>query len=140
MSRPQRPDHAVTVTTKVAFHQCDPLGVAWHGRYLEWFELARTELFASVGLEVHQIRSLGHRMYVVDLKLRYMAPLAYSDPVEISAWFNAAAPLIRVNYDIYNPTTKRWSARGTTVLAVTDAAGELLPSTPDAILERLPVD
>lgn len=139
MSRPKRPDHAVTVESKVAFHQCDPLGVAWHGRYLEWFELARTELFASVGLEVHEIRGLGHRMYVVDLKLRYMAPLAYADPLAVTAWFGAVAPLIRVNYDIYNSRTQRWSARGTTVLAVTDAAGELLPSTPDAILERLPV-
>ncbi|MCR9246572.1 MAG: acyl-CoA thioesterase [bacterium] len=139
MTRPRRPDHAITVETKVAFHQCDPLNVAWHGRYLEWFELGRTELFASRELEVHQIRALGHRMYVVDLKVRYMAPLMYSDPVTITAWFGAVEPLIRVNYDIYNSRTDRWSARGTTVLAVTDADGELLPTTPDAFLERLPV-
>ena len=139
MSRPKRPDHAVTVETKVAFHQCDPLGVAWHGRYLEWLELARTELFASVDLEVDQIRGLGHRMYVVDLKVRYMAPLAYADPVAITAWFGAGEPLIRVNYDIYNSATNRWSARASTVLATTDAAGDLLPTTPHAILERLPV-
>ncbi len=138
MTRPKRPDHAVTVETKVAFHQCDPLGVAWHGRYFEWMELARTELFASVGLEVHQIRELGHRMYVVETKCRYMAPLTYSDPVEITAWFSAAEPLIKVAYDIYNGSNGRWSARATTILATTDHAGELLPKTPDALLEQLP--
>lgn len=139
MSRPKRPDHAITVETKVAFHQCDPLGVVWHGRYFEWLELARTELFASVNLEVDQIRALGHRMYVVDVKCRYMAPLAYIDSVAISAWFGVGTPLIRVNYDIYNSKTNRWSARASTVLATTDAAGQLLSRTPDAILERLPV-
>lgn len=139
MSRPKRPDHAVTVHTKVAFHQCDPLAVAWHGRYFEWLEQARTELFASVDLEVHQIRGLGHRMYIVEAKCRYMAPLAYGDPVCITAWFGAAAPLIRIAYDIYNPSNGRWSARASTVLATTDAQGVLLPKTPDAILQRLPV-
>lgn len=138
MSRPERPEHAVSVATKVAFNQCDPLGVAWHGRYFEWLEAARTELFASRELEVHQIRALGHRMYVVEANCRYMAPLMYGDPVQVTAWFSGVEPLIRVAYDIYNPDRDRWSARAITVLAVTDAAGELLPKTPDAFLERLP--
>ncbi|MCA8975739.1 MAG: acyl-CoA thioesterase [Planctomycetes bacterium] len=139
MSRPKRPDHAVTLDLKVAFYQCDPLAVAWHGRYFEWFEQARSALFASIGLEVGQIRDLGHRMYVVDARCRYMAPLAYADPVRVTAWFIAASPLIRVGYDIYNPDTERWCARAFTVLATTDAGGALLPKTPDAIVRRLPV-
>lgn len=138
MTQVKRPDHAIEFTDKVAFHQCDPLGVAWHGRYFEWMEKARTELFASRELEVDQIRDLGHRMYIVETKCRYMHPLTYSDPVQVTAWFSAVEPLIKVAYDIYNGTTGRWSARATTVLAVTDHAGELLSKTPDALLERLP--
>jgi acyl-CoA thioester hydrolase len=139
VSKPERPEHAVEVFTRVAFHHCDPLAVAWHGRYFEWLEEARAALFASVGLEVHQIQALGHRMYMVEARCRYMAPLRYAERVRILAWFGAARPLIRVGYDLYNAESGRWSARASTVLAVTDRAGELLPSTPDAILERLPV-
>lgn len=138
MSGPARPAHAVSIDAEVAFHQCDPLGVAWHGRYFEWLEQARTELFASVGLDVPQIRELGHRMYVVEAKCRYMQALAYRDRLRVTAWFSARAPLIRVAYDIYNRATERWSARAATVLATTDDAGVLLPTTPDAILRRLP--
>lgn len=127
MSKPKRPDHAIEITSKVAFHQCDPLGVAWHGRYFEWFEEARTELFASRELEVHQIRELGHRMYVVEARCRYMAPLQYGEPVRVVAWFSTVEPLIKVSYDIYNADNGRWSARAFTQLAVTDYAGELLP-------------
>ncbi len=138
MTQVKRPEHAIEFIDKVAFHQCDPLGVAWHGRYFEWMEKARTELFASRELEVQQIRDLGHKMYIVETKCRYMTPLTYSDSVKVTAWFSAVEPLIKVAYDIYNGSNDRWAARATTTLAVTDFAGELLPKTPDALLERLP--
>lgn len=138
MSDHPRPEHAIEFETKVGFHQCDPLGIAWHGRYFEWMEEARTELFASVGLDIPVIRELGHRMFVVETKCRYMAPLSYGEGVRVKAWFIAAEPLIRVGYDIYNSENGRWSARAVTQLATTDHRGTLLAKTPDAMLERLP--
>ena len=93
----------------------------------------------SRDLDVPAIRALGHRMYVVDAHCRYMAPLAYGDTARVTAWFVQVAPLIKVAYDIRNPATDRWCARATTVLATTALDGTLLPSTPDALLARLPV-
>lgn len=138
MSRPKRPDHAVTIDSPVAFQHCDPLAVAWHGRYFEWFEVARMALFSSVGLDVPEVRALGYRMFVTEVQCRYMVPLALGDTARVTAWFSDVTPLIRVAYDVYNPQGDRWSARATTVLATTDDTGELLARTPDAILDRLP--
>lgn len=138
MTGPKRPDHAITIESSIAFHECDPLAVAWHGRYFEWLDVARATLFSSVGLDVPTIRALGYRMYVTDARCRYMAPLAYGETARTVAWFGEVTPLIRVSYDIYNVTRETWSARATTVLATTDAAGVLLPTTPDDVLERLP--
>jgi acyl-CoA thioester hydrolase len=138
VSKPRRPDHAIELTRKVAFHECDPLGVAFHGRYFEWMDVARTALFASVDLDVPVVRDFGHRMYVVETRCRYMVPLRYGDAVQLTAWFSSVAPLIRVAYDLYNPDSGRWSARGFTSLATTDRDGQLLSATPDALLARLP--
>jgi len=134
----KRPDHAVTVEIPIAFHQCDPLAVAWHGRYFEYFETARSALLASVGLDVPEIRALGYRMYITEARCRYMAPLTFGDTVRVTAWFGDVTPLIRVLYDVHNAANDVWSSRAATVLATTDARGRLLESTPDAILERLP--
>jgi acyl-CoA thioester hydrolase len=134
----ERPAHAIEHHVQVAFHHCDPLGVVWHGRYFEWFDEARAALFASVGLDVPEIRAHGHRLYVVETRCRYMVPLRYADEARVTAWFTGAQPLIRVAFDVRNERTSRWSARAATVLAVTDAAGELLPRTPDTLLARLP--
>ena len=138
MSRLKRPDHAVTVDVEVAFHQCDPLGVAWHGRYFEFLEAARMKLMASAGLDVPEIRDLGYRMFVTDVKCRYMVPMSFGETARVTAWFGQVAPLIRVSYDIRHVERDAWSARATTRLATTDALGNLLPSTPDALLDRLP--
>jgi len=128
----------VRVCTTVPFHDCDPMGIVWHGRYFEYFELARAELFAGFGLDVPEIRALGYRMYVVDVRCRYTHPLAYGERVEISARIKATRPLIRVVYSVRNLTRIRTSARGHCVLATTDAAGTLFYETPDAIFDRLP--
>lgn len=136
--RAKHPPHAVTIEQKVGLHHCDPLAVAWHGRYFEWFEVARTTLFASIELDVPQIRALGYRMYIVDARCRYMAPLSYGETARVTAWFVATSPLIRVAYDVRNAANDRWSARATTVLATTDHDGTLLAETPAELLSRLP--
>lgn len=137
--RPKRPEHAITVKFRAGLHQCDPLAVVWHGRYFEWLEQARTELFRSVKLAVPALRAMGCKMFVVDANCRYMAPILYDHELSVTAWFLAAQPMIRVGYDIHNLDTNRWSARATTTLATTDKDGNLHTITPDGIQAKLPV-
>ena len=137
--KPKRPEHAISITFRAGLHQCDPLAVVWHGRYFEWLEQARTELFRSVDLAVPAMMALGCKMFVVDASCRYMAPVLYDQHVAVTAWFSKASPKIRVAYDVRNLDAERWSARAVTVLATTDAQGNLHPTTPDGILARLPV-
>ena len=126
-----------TTRFEVPFHHCDPLNVVWHGRYLEYFEVARQALFRKLELDVPKIRELGFRMYVTDARCRYMFPLHYADSFEVTARVTETRPFIRIAYDVRNLTHGRKSARATTTLATTDALGNLIPETPDAILARL---
>jgi acyl-CoA thioester hydrolase len=131
------PDDAVTVELEVPFHDCDPLGVVWHGHYYKFFELARTALLRSIELDVPDIRALGYRFYVIESMCRYSAPLSYGDRVRVSAWFRELDNRIDVAYEIRNLSLGRRAARGHTILASTDSEGKLLLETPDALLHRL---
>ncbi len=42
-------DTKATVHITVPFHHCDPMGIVWHGRYLEYFEIER---FADELIEI----------------------------------------------------------------------------------------
>ena len=126
----------VSVTHKIPFHDCDPLFVVWHGRYLQYMEAARSALLASRELDVEHVRAMGYKMFITEARSRYLAPLSYNDEIRVTARFTGATPLIRVSYEVVNLTSGRKSARAFTALATTDFAGNLL-ETPDNILERL---
>lgn len=132
------PEHSVCIDLEVPFYDCDPLAVVWHGRYFQYFELARTQLLKAHELDVPQLQDFGVRLYVSDARCRYNAPLAYGDRFQVRAWFTELGPLLRIAYQIHNLTRQRLSARASTRLALTDARGELLHEVPAAIAARLP--
>jgi acyl-CoA thioester hydrolase len=134
-----RPSHAVSVSLEIPFHDCDPLFVAWHGRYFEYMEAGRQRLLAACSLDVPDLVNMGLRLFVTDARCRYMHPLTYGDRVTVTAWFaDVLAPLIKVVYDVFNDTRGRRSARAHTLLAVTDAEGSLLTELPAEVRARLP--
>ena len=132
------PEHAASVELEVPFYDCDPLAVVWHGRYFQYFELARTQLLQAHELDVPQLRDLGVRLYISDVRCRYQAPLTYGDLFRVHAWFTEVGPLLRIVYQIHNLTQGRLSARASTRIAMTDARGDLLQEVPAAIAARLP--
>lgn len=134
--KPEQARASVEVT--VPFHDCDPLFVVWHGRYFQYFEKARTALLQAHRLDIPDVRALGYRMYVTDARCRYTFPLGYGEVARVTAWFTETTPLIRVAYDVHNVTKGRRAARAYTVLATTDAHGQLLERTPDDVMARLP--
>jgi len=134
----RRPEHAVSVELEIPFHDCDPLFVAWHGRYFQYLEAARQALLRSCRLDVPDLIDLRYRFYVADVRCRYNFPLTYGDRVEVTAWFGEHESLIKVLYDVFNRTKGRRSARASTALAVTDNHGTFLTQIPEPILTRLP--
>lgn len=126
----------VAVTLKIPFHDCDPLHVVWHGRYLQYMEIARSALLRSRQLDVEHVRDMGYKMFITEARCRYLAPLTYNDEVQVTARFTGVTPILRVSYDIVNITRGRKSARAFTTLAVTDFHDNL-KETPDDILSRL---
>lgn len=133
------PSHAAHVELTVPFHDCDPLAVAWHGRYFEYFEASREALLRSCQLDVPDLMQLGIRMFVTEVRCRYNFPLSYGDRFRVTSWFAEADPLLRIAYEIHNLTRSRKCARASTRLALTDGQGKLLSEIPPLIRQRLPI-
>lgn len=53
------PAHQAVIEQVVAFRDCDPMGVLWHGNYLAYCEIAREALGERIGLAMRHIRDLG---------------------------------------------------------------------------------
>ena len=127
----------LSVDFEVPFHDVDALRVVWHGHYYKYAELARTQLMRACGLDGEDLLKTGYRLYVVVSRCRYVAPLRYADEARATAWFTDVANRLNIGFEITNRSTGSRAAKGHTILATVDEAGELLLKTPAAIRARV---
>ncbi len=123
------------VTARVAFADTDAMGVAWHGNYLVWFEMGRTELLRSTGLAYRELVDRNIHLPVIEAACRYHRPARYDDLLSVRC---AAHPVrgvrLRIDYEIHSEGALL--ASGYTLHAFTDERGRVIRPSAD-ILERL---
>lgn len=121
-----------------AFHDLDPMSVVWHGRYVQYLELARCELLRRFDYDYPQMRESGFVWPVVDLRLRYVRPLLYGSRVRVRATIVEWENRLKIDYEIRDCESGERLTRGYTVqVAVDVASGEMRYVCPDVLLDRL---
>jgi acyl-CoA thioester hydrolase len=128
---------AVAAEVEIPFHDVDVLGIAWHGHYPKYLELARTALLRARQLDVADMRPMGYRLLVTEWNLRHLAPLRYGDRARVLAWFVEVENRLRIAYQVQNLSTGKLSAQAWTVLVTTQDDDTLCLETPAPVLERL---
>jgi acyl-CoA thioester hydrolase len=129
---------AAEVELEVEFHDVDPMGVAWHGHSLKYFERARCALLRSFGYDYPEMRDSGYSWPVVDCRVRYVAAARYGQRLRVRATLSEWENRMRIEYLISDAQTGERITKGYTVqVAVALPAGELQFVSPPALLERL---
>jgi len=129
---------AAEVEVEVEFHDLDPMGVAWHGHYLRYFERARCTLLRSFEYDYPQMRASGYLWPIVDCRLRYVAPARYGQRLrvraELAEWENRLA----IDYLVRDAASGARLTEGRTVqVAVTAEGWDLQLVSPPVLLEKL---
>ena len=55
------------------------MAVAWHGNYIEWFEVARTDWLRNLGLSYRELEARGILLPVLRILCDYVRPARYDD-------------------------------------------------------------
>lgn len=61
------------------------MGVAYHGAYLPWLELARTGWLREHALSYRELEASGIHLPVVELSCRYRSPCRYDEELSVEA-------------------------------------------------------
>ncbi len=89
------------LTVRVAFADTDAMGVAWHGNYLRWFEMARTELMRPTELPYTTLVGRGIHLPVIEAQVRYRKPARYDDLLIVRIGrVHASGVRLRIDYRI----------------------------------------
>lgn len=106
----------------VRYAETDMMGVVYHGNYLPWFEVGRTNLLKELGLPYRRLEEEGFRLPVLEVSARYLRPAVYDDTVTIVTRL-LEKPLLRIRLEYEVKRGEELLATGHTVHAFIDREG-----------------
>lgn len=74
------------------------MGVAHHGSYAAWLEIARTELLRCLGTSYRSFEGDGLFLVITQLSVRYRRPIRYDDVVRVEVRV-AGGTRIKIDHD-----------------------------------------
>lgn len=68
---------------RVRYAEVDQMGYLHHGRYADYFEVARTESLRKQGISYKEMEEKGFMLPLASLQVDYLKPACYDELVEI---------------------------------------------------------
>ena len=126
---------------RVNYSETDQMGVAYHGRYLVWLDIARTEHLRRCGASYRELEARGLRLAVSEAAIRYRRPARFDDPVRIRCWVRAlASRRVEFGYAVEHAEQGHLLATATVALMALDTSLALsrLPDDVRRVLRVVP--
>jgi acyl-CoA thioester hydrolase len=103
----------------VEFYDCDAMGVAWHGNYVKFFEVARRALLEKIGYSYDDMKGTGWVFPVTSLHIKYKKILTLGKRVRARAILDEYENCLKIKFELYNAETGELCTKGdTTQMAV----------------------
>lgn len=124
----------------VPFHDIDLLGIAWHGHYCKYIELARCAMLDQIGYGYMTMKETGYVWPIVDLQLRYVRPAKFEQRIIAAAELVEYEYRMKIKYTVSDAETGTLLAKGHSVQAAVDVVtGEMCFASPPVFLQKLGV-
>ena len=126
------------VVIEIPFHDVDIGGVAWHGHYVKYLEIARCELLEKFDYNYPQMKASGYAWPVIDLRIRYPRPLYFQQKVRVKARLVEWENRLKISYLIEDlGTGQRLTKAYTVQVAIDLKTTEMQYFSPDILYQKL---
>jgi acyl-CoA thioester hydrolase len=126
------------VELTVPFHDIDMLGIAWHGHYCKYLEIARCAMLDKIDYDYMVMKATGYVWPIVDLQLRFVRPAKFGQRIRVAAELVEWEYRMKIKYLIVDVETGAALAKGHSIQAAVDAVtGEMSYASPAVFLQRL---
>lgn len=70
-------------TLRVRYEETDRMGLVYHGKFFEYFEVGRTEWLRARGIAWRDLEAQGAGLVVAEAHARYLSPARYDDLITV---------------------------------------------------------
>jgi acyl-CoA thioester hydrolase len=100
---------------RVRYSEVDQMKYMYYGRYLEYFEMARTDMLRLVGLPYTEVEKNGLFLPVLEAHVTYKRPAHYDDLIVVKSMMTGMPKVrLRIDYEVLNKATGVLLATGYT--------------------------
>lgn len=127
---------------RVRYAETDQMGVVYHGNYLVWCEVGRTDFIRECGMSYAEMERQGIRLAVVEASVRLHASARYDEVVRVTTRVGQVrSRSVAFDYEITRAVDGARIASASTTLMSVSPDGRTASITPEvrALLERGPL-
>lgn len=124
---PSKSQNEISFTSeiRVRFAETDPLGIVWHGNYIQYFEDGREAFGRHHGISYLDQKNHNFSTPIVESKCEHKLPLTYGDIATIkTTYVDSEAAKMIFTYEIFNPAGQL-VCKGKTIQVFVELGGEL---------------
>lgn len=126
-----------THSLRVRYGETDSMKYVYYGNYAEYLEVARVELFRSIGISYDEIEKRGIWLPVSDFKIKYIRPAKYDDLLTIHTKITKKPTAkIEFEYQIFNENKELLTEAHTTLFFL-DAKTQKIMRCPEFLMELI---
>ena len=124
-------------TLRIRYGETDQMGVAYHGNYAQYFEVARVEALRELGISYRDLENDGVMLPVVELQTKFIKPALYDDAITIHTYIKEL-PQVRFyfEYEVFNEGNVLLTTGKTTLVFVNKETGRPMHA-PEHILQLI---
>jgi acyl-CoA thioester hydrolase len=114
------------------------MGYVYYGRYMEYFEEARTEMIRSIGFPYSRLEKEGVMLPVVHTEVDYKAPVFYDELMRVDVrLFDMPAVKLETYYEIFTDRREEPHVVGSVILCFMSEETRRPCRAPDDFIESL---
>ena len=88
---------------RIRYADTDQMGYVYYGRYANFYEIARVELFRSLGFSYKDLEDKGVGMPVIEMNSKFLLPIKYDEEIKIITYIKKIPnSKITFTYKLFN--------------------------------------
>lgn len=122
---------------RVRYGEVDGMGFVYHSHYVEYFDVARSEMMRELGIPNSQIEQLGVMLPVLKVDIEYKNPALYDDLLTIRTTLREMPRVkIKFEYEVFRANGECITT-GEVTLAFMSSTTKRACRCPQFIIEKL---
>ena len=115
-----------TITIRVRYPECDPMGYLHHSIYLQYLEMGRVEMLRAAGHSYADLEKQGILFVVAKAEVRYKSPARYDDELTLTTRV-VRQTHVRIDHAYTVRRGETLVAEAATTIACVGRDGQLMP-------------